>query len=65
MGGDEAHVAMVCYAPEHDPDKNPMSIQREAEKQWEGAKNKVRVFGEQHLPNLADHLRQWFTHSTG
>jgi hypothetical protein len=56
---------MVCYAPEHDPDKNPMSIQREAEKQWEGAKNKVRVFGEQHLPNLADHLRQWFTHSTG
>ncbi len=64
MGGDEARVAMVCYAPQNDPRKNPLLIQHEVEEEWEEAKAKVRVFGEQHLPDLADHLQRWFTHST-
>lgn len=59
MGGDEARVGLVCCAPKDNPESNPAAIQREIEESWDAA-GKVRVFGAEHLPNLPDHLRDWF-----
>ncbi|MCX8118671.1 MAG: DUF1887 family CARF protein [Desulfobacterota bacterium] len=61
MGGDEARIGLVCCAPkaEDNPDSNPTAIQKEIEESWDAA-GKVRVFGAEHLPNLPDHLRDWF-----
>jgi len=54
LGGDEARVGLVALC-----DK-PAAIEHEVEQQWQ-AEGKVRVFGPEHLPNLADLLKQWFT----
>ena len=59
MGGDEARVGLVCCAPSNNPDSNPAAIQGEIEESWD-ARGKVRVFGAEHLPDLPDHLRDWF-----
>ncbi|MFN8472206.1 MAG: hypothetical protein U0822_08460 [Anaerolineae bacterium] len=66
IGGDEARAALVCYAPKDEPDKkgndpkrSPQTIQREIEDEWD-ARGLVRVFGEEHMPNLGEHLREWF-----
>lgn len=59
MGGEEARVGLVCCAPENNPDSSPSVIQTEIEESWD-AQGKVRVFGAEHLPNLPEHLQDWF-----
>lgn len=59
MGGDEARVAFVGFTP-NKSDNNPRLIEQDIEEQWEGQKNKIRVFGAEHLPDLAQHLETWF-----
>lgn len=59
MGGDEARVGLVCCAPENNPENNPELIQSEIEETWD-AQGKLQVFGAEHLPNLSEHLREWF-----
>lgn len=53
MAGDEAHVGLVCMV-----DK-PENLERQVSRSWD-AEGKVRVFGRRHLPNLPDHLADWF-----
>lgn len=53
MGGDEARVALVCAY------RDPEGLLAEIEKPWDAA-GKIRVFGAEHLPNLADYLQDWF-----
>ncbi|RIK36177.1 MAG: hypothetical protein DCC55_28135 [Chloroflexi bacterium] len=53
LGGDEARVALVCLYEE------PERLEREIQEEW-FMDDKVRVFGREHLPNLKDHLREWF-----
>ncbi|MEZ4726047.1 MAG: hypothetical protein R3E79_02810 [Caldilineaceae bacterium] len=60
MGGDEARVAVVCRAPAHDSQRTPAVIEQEIRNEWD-REGKIRVFGEEHLPNLADHLADWLT----
>lgn len=60
IGGDEAKIAAVCYAPKNDHDHNPLQIQTELEESWEEAKGRIRVFGAEHLPRLPEYLKQWF-----
>lgn len=59
LGGDEARIGVVSFAPADNPDTNPDSIKREIEEEWD-AKGKFRVFGVEHLPNLSKHLQEWF-----
>lgn len=63
IGGDEAKVAVVCYAPKNDRYSNPQRIQQELEDAWHETKGNIRVFGEEHIPNLSQHLATWFQHS--
>lgn len=63
MGGDEARVAVVCYSPPDNPDNHPLLIEQDVGDEWEEAKEKVRVFGEQHLGELPAHLKSWFNRS--
>ncbi len=58
MGGDEARVALVCRAPKSG-ESAPRNIEGEIAKNWDAA-GRVRVFGAQHLPDLARHLQNWF-----
>lgn len=53
LGGDEARAAVVC------PHKKPETTQRHLEQLW-GAQDKIRVFGAEHLRELAKHLKTWF-----
>lgn len=53
MAGDEAHVGLVCMV-----DK-PENLERQVSRSWD-VEGKVRVFGRRHLPNLPDHLADWF-----
>ncbi len=53
MGGDEARVALVCAY------RQPENLLAEIEKPWDAA-GKIRVFGAEHLPDLADWLKDWF-----
>ncbi|MCB9139706.1 MAG: hypothetical protein H6642_15295 [Caldilineaceae bacterium] len=57
MGGDEARVAVVCFAPKNGP-SSPQSIEWEVRREWD-EEGKVRVFGEEHLPALPQYLEQW------
>lgn len=57
LGGDEARVGLVSGYP--DPEK----LRSEVSHSWE-AEGKIRVFGPQHLPDLATHLAQWFKTAT-
>ncbi|MCX7681336.1 MAG: hypothetical protein N2508_05130 [Anaerolineae bacterium] len=59
MGGDEARIGLVCFAPKDKAESNPAAIQREIEESWDAA-GKVRVFGVEHLPNLHEYMRDWF-----
>ncbi len=59
MGGDEARVAVVGFTP-HQLDNNPEKVEHEIAEMWAETNQKVRVFGETHLPNLPKHLKAWF-----
>lgn len=63
LGGDEAKAALVCHCPK------PKELKEEIFKAW-GAKdeeeqkrfrNRVNVFGPEHLDNLSEELAKWFT----
>lgn len=60
MGGDEARVAVVCRAPAHDHQRTPGMIEQEIRNEWD-REGKIRVFGEEHLSALPDHLTDWLT----
>lgn len=53
LGGDEARVGLVAGW------ENPEKLESEVTRAWD-AEGKIRVFGPQHLPDLADYLAQWF-----
>lgn len=55
LGGDEAKIGLVCFADKNISD----NIQKEIEEKWD-IKGKFRVFGHEDLPNLSDHLQEWF-----
>ena len=59
LGGDEARVGMVCFAPEDNPSGNPNRIKQEIEEEWD-APGKFRVFGAEDLPHMTDRLKEWF-----
>ncbi len=59
MGGDEARVGLVCCASSSNANSSPAAIQSEIEEAWD-ATGKVRVFGAEHLPDLPEHLKDWF-----
>ena len=59
LGGDEARVGVVSFAPANDPDNNPAKIKKEIEEDWD-AKGKFRVYGVEDIPNLPAHLQEWF-----
>jgi len=53
LGGDEARVVLVCCVGK------PQVLQREVEQSWD-AEGKIRVFGQDHLLDLAAWLEDWF-----
>jgi hypothetical protein len=56
LGGDEAKIGLICNTDE------PDVLQAECEETWGSfASNQIAVFGRQHLPLLADELKQWFS----
>ncbi|MEA3280968.1 MAG: hypothetical protein U9Q68_00125 [Euryarchaeota archaeon] len=59
LGGDEARVGIVCFAPSDNPESNPARIKQEIEEEWD-ANGKFRVYGVADLPNIPAHLREWF-----
>lgn len=52
LGGDEARVGLVVG-------KDPDRLRRQVESEWD-ARGKIRVFGPQDLPELAQYLADWF-----
>jgi hypothetical protein len=52
IGGDEAHFGLVCRI------EDPASLQENVEETWD-ATGKIRVFGRDQLPDLANELREW------
>lgn len=59
MGGEEARVGLVCCASPDNPESNPEKIERELQEEWD-AKDKIRVFGTDSLPELPEKLEDWF-----
>ena len=55
LGGDEARVGVVSFAPDGTPDR----IRKEIKEKWD-VEGKFRVFGVEHLPELSKHLQEWF-----
>jgi hypothetical protein len=53
LGGDEARVGLVCGY------EDAKRFESEVVQKWQ-AKDKIRVFGPHDLPNLAEHLTDWF-----
>jgi hypothetical protein len=54
LGGDEARFALVCCL------EKPDMMEKEVNQGW-GAEDIIRVFGREHLPDLAHHFREWIT----
>ena len=54
LGGDEARFSLVCCL------ENPGAMEKDVNQVW-GAEGKIRVFGREHLLDLAQHLRDWIT----
>lgn len=59
LGGDEAKIGMVCCAPSENPKGYADVIKKEIEEEWD-VKDKFRVFGAEHIPELPKHLDEWF-----
>ncbi len=53
LGGDEARIGLVCCVPK------PATLQAEVEETWD-AEGKIKVFGQEHLVDLAAWLENWF-----
>jgi hypothetical protein len=53
LGGAEARTALVCYF------ENPSNLQEEIRGLFQG-ENRIRVFGQHHLPNIKQELMEWF-----
>ncbi len=59
LGGDEARVGVVSFAPSDNPESTPARIKQEIEEEWD-AKGKFRVYGGvADLPDLPAHLQEW------
>lgn len=56
LGGDEAKSALICCSD------RPEALEIQVNETWfQGERaSQIRVFGRQHLPELAHHLRAWF-----
>ena len=54
IGGDEARFAVVCLVD------NYQALQDDVSETW-NAQDKIRVFGREHLPDLAQHFQEWIT----
>ena len=54
IGGDEAKVALVSGYPQ------PQKLFEEISEAWMESRNKIKIFGPQHLRNLETHLKDWF-----
>lgn len=62
IGGDEAKVAVVCFASANGKkNSRPDAIKREIEEEWDVEKEMFRIFGVEDLPNLPALLKKWFT----
>lgn len=53
MGGDEAHVGLVCF------NENPQKIQQQLGRSWD-AVDKICVIGRGDIPYLTNRLADWF-----
>jgi len=53
VGGDEARFGLISCV------RDPIILKQEVEQAWD-AEGKISVFGQRDLPNLADHLKEWF-----
>lgn len=62
LGGDEAKVAVVCFASKNNKNGSPDIIRKEIEEEWDAKKGMFRVFGVEDLPDLPAHLKEWFNH---
>lgn len=59
LGGDEARFAAVTFCYDEKQRKHVSELQSEVTEAWDAA-GKIRVFGRRHIPDLANHLLQWF-----
>ncbi|MDN5850913.1 MAG: hypothetical protein L0H63_14965 [Nitrococcus sp.] len=57
IGGDEARVALVCCSD------NPDKVRQEAERDLHVQGEPIRVFGRDHLKNLAYHIGKWIPYA--
>ena len=62
LGGDEAKVAVVCFASKNNKNGSPDIIRKEIEEEWDVEKGMFRIFGVEDLPDLPAHLKEWFNH---
>jgi hypothetical protein len=53
MGGDEAHVGLICM------NDSPSTLEKQVGRSWD-ATGKVRVFGRPDLSDLSNKLAEWF-----
>lgn len=63
LGGDEAKVAVVCFASVNNKNGSPDIIKKEIEEEWDIEKGMFRIFGVEDLPDLPAHLQEWFKYS--
>ncbi len=54
MGGDEACTALVCSATQETTEKLEAEMRRDL-----SPEGRIRVFGREHLENLAEHIANW------
>lgn len=58
LGGDEARVALVCLHSE------PHLLKQEMQRDF-AVEGQIKVFGQPHLGNLREHIREWILHQRG
>jgi hypothetical protein len=60
IGGDEARSALVCYAEPKTVNALEVEMRRDIV-----LKGRIRVFGLEHLSNLAEHIKKWIIEQSG
>lgn len=58
LGGDEARVALVCLHSE------PHLLEQEMQRDF-AVEGQIKVFGQPHLGNLREHIREWILNQGG
>jgi len=53
LGGDEARAGLVCAI------EDPKALEMDIIRTWD-ARDRIKVFGRGHLPDLQKHLKSWF-----